>query len=40
MEAIRFVWDQNKAATNFTKHGVTFNEARTVFCDPQARIIT
>jgi uncharacterized protein len=31
---MEFEWDPNKAATNFTKHGVTFSEAVTVFGDP------
>jgi len=35
---IRFEWDPNKAATNFEKHGVTFEEATTVFYDDQARM--
>lgn len=28
-----FDWDPEKAASNFAKHGVTFNEAATVFGD-------
>lgn len=28
-----FEWDDNKAATNLIKHGVTFEEATTVFLD-------
>lgn len=28
-----FDWDSEKAASNFAKHGVTFNEAATVFGD-------
>jgi uncharacterized DUF497 family protein len=32
-----FEWDPNKAATNERKHGVTFDEASTVFGDPLAR---
>jgi len=31
---MRFEWDEAKAVTNFTKHGVTFEEAATVFGDP------
>ena len=27
-------WDQEKAASNLEKHGVTFEEATTVFGDP------
>jgi len=29
-----FEWDSNKAATNLAKHGVSFEEAKTVFDDP------
>jgi uncharacterized DUF497 family protein len=32
--AIAFDWDSNKASANFRKHGITFNEAATVFGDP------
>jgi uncharacterized DUF497 family protein len=31
-----FEWDDAKAASNLTKHGVTFEEAMTVFADEQA----
>ena len=33
-EQIPAVWDVAKAATNERKHGVTFEEASTVFLDP------
>lgn len=33
---MRFEWDQKKAATNLRKHGITFQEAATVFGDPLA----
>lgn len=39
MKAISFEWDQTKAASNLEKHGISFNEAKTVFWDPNARII-
>jgi len=29
-----FEWDETKAATNLSKHGVSFPEAKTVFDDP------
>ena len=29
-----FAWDDEKAATNLAKHGVPFDEAKTVFDDP------
>jgi len=31
---VQFEWDENKAASNFLKHGVSFLEAATVFGDP------
>ena len=39
MSALQFEWDEHKADTNAKKHGVTFEEARTVFFDEQARLI-
>jgi uncharacterized protein len=36
--ALRFEWDQAKAAWNLRKHGVSFEEAQTVFADPLAVI--
>jgi uncharacterized DUF497 family protein len=35
---VQFSWDPRKAETNVRKHGVTFEEAITVFRDPLARI--
>jgi uncharacterized protein len=34
----KFEWDPKKAAANHSKHGVSFQEAITVFADPLARI--
>ena len=31
---MRFIWDDNKAQSNFVKHGIRFEEAVTVFGDP------
>ena len=31
---MEFEWDKEKAAANLTKHGVSFEEAKTVFGDP------
>ena len=31
-----FEWDSRKAAANLRKHGVSFDEAATVFADPEA----
>ena len=33
-----FTWDPAKARANLRKHGVSFDEAATVFTDPLARI--
>jgi uncharacterized DUF497 family protein len=32
---IQFDWDDNKAAANLKKHGITFEVASSVFRDPQ-----
>ena len=34
---MRFEWDPEKAAANLRKHGVSFEEAATVFGDPLAQ---
>lgn len=34
-----FSWDERKAASNLKKHGVSFDEAATVFADPLALAI-
>ncbi|MEB3123455.1 MAG: BrnT family toxin [Snowella sp.] len=31
---MKFEWDQQKAGSNFVKHGIPFEEAQTVFDDP------
>jgi hypothetical protein len=36
---IEFAWDQRKARSNLAKHGVSFEEAQTVFLDENARLI-
>lgn len=36
--AYRFEWDAEKAKSNWLKHGISFDEASTVFEDPLARI--
>lgn len=36
--SLEFVWDEDKAASNRRKHGVTFEEAASVFGDPLAAI--
>jgi len=39
MSALHFEWDERKAAANLRKHGVSFEEARSVFYDEHARLI-
>jgi len=39
MNSIKFEWEASKAASNIQKHGITFEEARTVFFDERARLI-
>jgi uncharacterized DUF497 family protein len=31
---MRFAWGEKKAASNLVKHGISFEEATTVFDDP------
>jgi uncharacterized DUF497 family protein len=31
---VQFEWNKNKAVKNLSKHGVSFEEAKTVFDDP------
>lgn len=35
---MNFVWHDNKSKTNLTKHGVSFDEAKSVFYDEFARL--
>jgi uncharacterized DUF497 family protein len=37
--ALEFEWDRQKAASNLAKHGVSFEEAATVFGDPLGRVV-
>ncbi|HYW08138.1 MAG TPA: BrnT family toxin [Longimicrobium sp.] len=37
IEELLFVWNDRKAWSNATKHGVTFEEAAEVFLDPFAQ---
>ena len=39
MMTISFEWDNTKAEENLKKHNVSFEEAQTVFFDPNARMI-
>jgi uncharacterized DUF497 family protein len=36
---MEIVWDPNKEKINISKHKVSFEEAKTVFYDPNAKII-
>jgi uncharacterized DUF497 family protein len=39
MSTLRFEWDERKAAINAKKHGVSFDEAKSVFVDENAKLI-
>jgi uncharacterized DUF497 family protein len=39
MTGLRFEWDLEKSASNQRKHGIAFDEAKTVFTDQFARLI-
>jgi uncharacterized DUF497 family protein len=39
MSSLRFEWDPRKAALNKRTHGVSFEDAQTVFADERARLI-
>ena len=39
MSNVSFEWDKRKAAANAKKHGVSFEEARSVFVDERAKLI-
>lgn len=39
MSNFLFEWDFDKAASNYSKHGISFEKAKTVFSDDFARLI-
>ena len=39
MSTLRIEWDDQKAAANLKKHGVSFDDAKTVFSDERAKLI-
>lgn len=39
MTDLIFEWDESKNISNTKKHGISFNEAKTVFTDQYARLI-
>jgi uncharacterized protein len=40
MKSLLFEWDDAKAAINSKKHGVTFEEAKSVFTDERGKLIS
>jgi uncharacterized DUF497 family protein len=40
MSYLSFEWDEKKSASNKKKHGVSFEEAKSVFTDQFARLIS
>lgn len=39
MLGLEFTWDENKNISNQKKHGVSFEEAKSVFSDELARLV-
>ena len=39
MAVVRFEWDNRKNTQNRRKHGISFEEAQTVFFDEQALLV-
>lgn len=39
MSTLSFEWNERKAAANAKKHGVSFDEAKSVFVDERAKLI-
>ena len=39
MTKYKFEWNQNKSDSNRVKHGISFDEAKTVFYDDHGRLI-
>ncbi len=39
MSNLSFEWDKRKSAANAKKHGVSFDEAKSVFIDERAKLI-
>jgi uncharacterized DUF497 family protein len=36
---VKIIWDENKNQDNIRKHKISFEEAETVFYDPNGRLI-
>ena len=39
MDSIDFIWDEDKNKINIAAHKISFEEAKTVFFDPNAKVI-
>jgi uncharacterized protein len=39
MKELHFEWDESKNSINLKKHSISFEEAKSVFYDPYARLI-
>ena len=39
MENLNFIWEEDKNRLNIKSHKISFEEAKTVFYDPNAKII-
>jgi len=39
MDDVQFTWDPGKAAANLSEHGVSFEDASTVFRNPLAKVL-
>ncbi len=39
MDELQFTWDPGKAAANLSKHGVSFEDASSVFRNPLAKVL-
>ena len=40
MTSLRFEWEPKKSSANLKKHGISFEEAKSVFYDESARLIS
>ena len=40
MNELRFEWHSTKSAVNAKKHGISFDEAKSVFSDENAKLIS
>ena len=40
MTSLRFEWEHRKASANLKKHGISFEEAKSVFYDEGAKLIS